>query len=268
MEKKIFFLGGGNMAEGIIGGLLKHEVFRPEDITVYDVIPARLDYLNKTYGLQTTDRGIAAAAGQDVVFLAVRPQDAGSACQGLDAYLKPDAILMSIISSTDIAKLEQFAGSKAKFARIMPNTLIKTGNGYSAAAVNGNVDEADKKTITAVLDALGQTMYIREDMFDRFTAYSCAGPMFLYLMAHALIEAGIHSGFSKKESYDIVIRNMIGAGENLDLTGSHPLQLIDTMTSPAGVTIESLKVLEEEAFTGIVMKAMAEGVKRAEDMGK
>ena len=268
MEKKILFLGGGNMAEGIIGGLLKHKVFEPGNITVYDVIPARLEYLKNTYGLQTKDKGIAAAADQDVVFLAVRPQDVDNACRGLDAYLRPDTIVMSIISSTDIAKLESFAGSGAKIARIMPNTLIKTGNGYSAAAVNGNVDEGDKKTITAVLDALGQTMYIREEMFDRFTAYSCAGPMFLYMMAHALIEAGIHSGFSTKESYDIVIKNMIGAGENLELTGSHPLQLIDTMTSPAGVTIESLKVLEEEAFTGIVMKAMEAGVKRAEDMGK
>ena len=249
MDKKILFLGGGNMAEGIIGGLLKHKVFEPGNITVYDVIPARLEYLKNTYGLQTTDKGIAAAADQDVVFLA-------------------DTIVMSIISSTDIAKLESCAGTGAKIARIMPNTLIKTGNGYSAAAVNGNVDEEDKKTISAVLDALGQTMYIREEMFDRFTAYSCAGPMFLYMMAHALIEAGIHCGFSKKESYDIVIRNMIGTGENLDLTGSHPLQLVDTMTSPAGVTIESLKVLEEEAFTGIVMKAMEAGVQRAEDMGK
>ncbi len=269
MAKKILFLGGGNMAEGIIGGLIMNKVFEPENIMVSDVIDARLAYLEQTYSIKTTKDTLKEAETADIIFLAVRPQNAEEACRPLKAVLesRKDVLVISIISSTDLAKLADFVGDK-KIVRVMPNTLIKAQEGYSAACINKNIEEEDKKDISAVLDAIGQTMYIDESMFDTFTAYGCAGPLFVYYLIHAMIEAGVYNGFSRKESYDMTIKNVIGAGKMMEATGKHPLQIVDTMTSPGGVGIEELQSLEESGFQGIVMKAMKEGVEKATRMGK
>lgn len=269
MAKKILFLGGGNMAEGIIGGLIMNRVFLPEDIVVSDVIKARLEYLKAGYGVTTTSDALKEAETADIVFLAVRPQNAEEACRPLKAALanRKDVIVISIISSTDLAKLADFVGD-IKIVRVMPNTLIKAKEGYSAACVNKNVEEADKSVINSVLDAIGQTMYIDESMFDTFTAYGCAGPLFVYYLMHGMIEAGVYNGFSRKEAYDMTIKNVIGAGKMMELTAKHPLQIVDTMTSPGGVGIEELQSLEESGFQGIIMRAFKEGVAKASAMGK
>lgn len=139
--------------------------------------------------------------------------------------------------------------SNKKILRVMTNTLIKSGNGYSAACVNPNIDEEDKRLITAVLNALGQTMYVTEDMFETFTAFCCTGPIWLYKTVEALVDAGVYAGFSRMESRNMVIKNMLGVARVLDNTGAYPAKQVDDMTSPrrrddrsaAGAAAEGLR---------------------------
>lgn len=121
----------------------------------------------------------------------------------------------------------------------------------------------DKKLITAVLNALGQTMYVTEDMFETFTAFCCTGPIWLYKTVEALVDAGVYAGFSRMESRNMVIKNMLGVAQVLDNTGAYPAKQVDDMTSPGGVTIEALQVLHQERFTGALMTSVDAAVKKA-----
>ena len=159
--------------------------------------------------------------------------------------------------------LEEQLGADKKILRVMPNTLIQSGNGYSAACINPNVNDDDKVIITTVLNALGQTMYVTENMFETFTAFCCTGPIWFYKTVEALIDAGVYAGFSRAESRAMVIKNMLGVAQVLDATGAHPALKVDDMTSPAGVTIEALQVLHQERFTGALMTSVDAAVKKA-----
>ena len=262
MSRKILFLGGGQMAEGIIGGILDNKVFSPEEVFVSDIIDARLSHLKNTYNIVPTKDILKEAKNADVIFLAVRPQDAASACAGLPAAIGTanQTIFISIVAGVDLATIASYVGSDKKIVRMMPNTLIKAQNGFSAACVNDNITEADKAFIQKFLEALGQAMFLNENMYDMFTAYSCVGPMYIYVLMHALIEAGVRTGFSRADAYAITIKNTLGAAQMLEITGGHPLQRVDTMTSPAGVTIDALASLEEDGFVGTVLKSVKASV--------
>ena len=119
------------------------------------------------------------------------------------------------------------AGADKKIARVMPNTLSLSGNGYSAVCLTENCSEDDAQIVDEMLNALGQVMHIGENMFDTFTGFSCTGPLWIYKMIEAMTDAGVYSGFARADARDIVIRNMIGAATVLSMTGEHPAVKVD-----------------------------------------
>ena len=266
MSTKIVFCGGGPMGEGILEGLLRNGVALPEDVTVNELLPARREYLSNTYHVAAVLDATDAIKEADLVIIAVNPAQIPSVAQTVRPLVKKDAILLSIACGVKLADLEAQLGAEKKILRVMPNTLIKSGNGYSAACVNAHIDDEDKKLITKILDALGQTMYVKENMFETFTAFCCVGPLWFYKEVEALIDAGVHSGFSRTDSRNMVIKNMLGVAQVLDVTGAHPALRVDDMTSPGGVTIEALKVLHEEGFAAALMKSVAVTVEKANVM--
>lgn len=263
MSKKIVFCGGGNMAEGIMRGLINNGAVSPQNVAVNELIPARCEYLEKTYGVSALADAADVIKEADMVIIAVNPPQVPSVTKMLEPLINEKTIVMSIACGVTIATLEEGVGSDKKVLRMMPNTLSQSGNGYSAACVNGNIDSADKEFITQILDGLGQTMYIVEDMFDTFTAFCCTGPIWLYKTVEALIDAGVYVGFSRMEARNMVIKNMMGVAQVLDVTGAHPAVKVDETTSPGGVTIEALKVLQQEGLAAVLMTSVDAAVKKA-----
>lgn len=251
------------MAEGIMKGLLSNGAATPDNITVNELYPERCDYLSKTYGVLAATDALNAIKEADMIIIAVNPPQVPSVTKVLKTHIREKAIVLSIAAGITIACLESQVGNDKKVLRMMPNTLIQSGNGHSAACVNGNIDDNDKEFITEVLNALGQTMYIKEDMFDTFTAFSCSGPIWLYKTVEALTDAGVYAGFSRVEARNIVIKNMLGVAQVLDMTGAHPAVKIDEMCSPGGVTIEALKVLRQEGLSASFMTSVDAAVKKA-----
>lgn len=263
MNKKIVFYGGGNMAEGILKGLLKNGVTEPKNITVNELFQERCEYLSKKYGVSAVTDANDDVKKADMIIIAVNPPQVPSVTNVVKGLINENTIVMSIAAGVTIATLEDQLGSDKKVVRIMPNTLIQSGNGHSAACLNGNLNDNDKEFITVVLNALGQTMYIREDMFNTFTAFSCSGPLWIYKTVEGLIDAGVYAGFSRAEARNIVLKNMIGVAQLLDETGAHPAVRVDEMTSPGGVTIEALKALQQEGLTAALMTSVNTAVKKA-----
>ncbi len=265
MDKTILFLGAGNMAEGIIGGLLRSQVSDPARIRVCDISGHRMDYMAGTYGVQAFGDPAQALDGADILLLAVRPQDVGQLRYLKDLLAGRDILVISIISSTLMSTIEGVIG-EGKLCRMMPNTLTKSGHGYSGLCVNGRCTEEDKRTLEAVADAIGQHMYVEEKLFNAWTGFATSGPLMIYKFIYGMIEGGIYSGFSLEQSIEIVIENIIGSGLNLKATGDHPLQAVDRLTTPGGVGIEHFKALEEGNFTNLCIDAVWAAVRKAESM--
>lgn len=196
-NKKIVFCGCGPMGEGILGGLLNNNVAKAKDVTVNELLEVRRTYIAETYGVAAIENASDALRAADLVIIAVNPAQMPKVAQTIRPLIKKACIVMSIACGVSLGTLAGMLGDDKKILRVMPNTLIKSGNGYSAACVNPNIDEEDKKLITAVLNALGQTMYVTEDMFETFTAFCCTGPIWLYKMVEALVDAGVYAGFSR-----------------------------------------------------------------------
>lgn len=266
MEKKIVFCGGGNMAELIMSAFLKNGAAEKENIVVSEVFPSRCEYLNKTYGVKAKKDVTDDMKTAKMIIIAVNPHQVESVTSVIRDNLSENTIVLSIAAGITLEKLESQLGSEKKILRVMPNTLTQTGNGHSAACINPNIDEEDKEFITKMLNALGQTMYITEIMFDTFTAYSCSGPLWFYKTVEALIDSGVYVGFSRNDARKIVVKNMLGVAKLLDETNVHPVEKVDQMCSPGGVTIEGLKVLEERGFAFDIMESVNAAVNKAKSI--
>ena len=267
MDKKILFYGGGNMAKSIMGGLFKNSKISPKNVTVNVRSSESCDQLRKTYGVTALIDGSQAIKEADMIIIAVNPHQVSNITKQLKEGINEKTIVMSIAAGVEIATLESQLGSDKKIVRMMPNTLSQSANGYSAACLNKNIDENDKEFITKFLDALGQTLYISEDMFSTFTAFSCSGPLWIYKTVESLIDAGVYVGFSRAEARGIVIKNMLGAADILDSAVVHPAIKVDELTSPGGVTIEGLKVLEEKGFAASLIESVSKSVDRLKSIG-
>jgi pyrroline-5-carboxylate reductase len=261
--KKIVFCGGGNMAEGIMRAMINKGAAAPENITVSEIVPERCTSLAKTYGVTAVSDAAGAIKEANMIIIAVTPPHVPSVTTVLKALVTPKTVIMSIAAGITIGALESQLGGDKKVLRMMPNTLSQSGNGYSAACVNQHIDSEDKEFITSVLDSLGRTMYIQEEMFNTFTAFSCSGPLWLYKLAEGLIDAGVYVGFSRAQARGIVLENMQGVAKVLETTGAHPAVKVDEMTSPGGITIEALKALEDEGFAAALINSVSAGVNKA-----
>lgn len=265
--KQIAFIGGGNMAEGIIKGMTLDGQLKGKQIRVFDIIAERIRYLADTYGIEGCKTTQEAVKDADAIIFAVRPQDAEHVSAQLKGLMKKDSLFVSICAGVTIGSFEKWLGEDRKIARVMPNTLTETKHGFSAVCFNRYAEDTDKALLQLILNAIGQTVCIAEGMFDTFTAYSCAGPAYLLFLMNAMIDAGVRAGFSRKDSREMTIENFIGTARKTNMTGKHPFEILDTMTSPAGVGIEGIYTMQQEGVYGGVMHSIEEAVKKAGALG-
>lgn len=266
LNNKISFIGGGNMAEGIIRGLISTNVLPNSNISVYDILEDRLAYLHNTYKVNSVSAASDATKNSDIVVIAVRPQDIFKVAENLKCNIAENAIIISICAGIKLVKLEELFGTNHKIARVMPNTMIDVQHGYSAVSVNSKFNKEDKSLVETILSSLGQTMFLEENMFNAFTAYSCAGPAYVMYFIAGLIDAGVQAGFSRKDATSIALENIIASALTLKETGKHPYQITDSMTSPAGITIDGLHYLSEAGFHGIVMSSVKSALNRTNEL--
>ena len=267
MNRKVVFCGCGNMGEGVLTSMLSAGAVGASYVKVSEKNPARCDYLRETYGVSAVSDASSAIAEADMVIIAVVPKIVPVITEILKKTVHPETIVLSIAAGVKIETLEEQMGEGHKIVRVMPNTLNQTGNGYSAVCVNDNVDREDKEFVTEVLNSLGQTMFIEERMFNEFTAFSCSGPMWIYKMASELIDAGVYVGFHRSAARDIVLKNLLGVAQLLEMSGDEPSDRVVEMCSPAGVTVEGLKALNEGGFGPAVVDSVARAAAKASSLG-
>ena len=263
MSGKIGFIGGGNMAEGIIRGLIQSGTKTGGEITVLEIIPARAAYLEERYKVTPAKDYEALAKDAETIVLAVRPQEAPEVMREAAVFLKEEThVLVSICAGISIASLLERAGRKLPAARIMPNTMVDVQRGYSALAFSEDFAPERRDAVIEITDAIGKTMLLKEELFDAFTATGCAGPEWLILYARALVDGAVESGLARRDAEKIVYENLAATGAMLLESERHPGQIVDEMNTPAGIGIAGFHVFQSRGIHGAAMDTVVAAWKR------
>ena len=266
-DTRISFIGGGNMAEAIIRGLLTKELIEPAHLLASDALPDRLAFLNNTYQVKTTTDNHQAAQSADIVVLSVKPQVLPHVLQQIDGAVPPEAFVLSIVAGVSITQISDGLHHPS-IVRVMPNTPAMVGKGMSVWTATPQVSEAQEGQVRAILQALGEEVQVQDEHHvDMATALNGSGPAYVFLFIEALIDAGVHLGFSRPVAEKIVLQTVEGSAVLARQMGLHPAELRNRVTSPAGTTAEALYELEQGALRATLARAVWAAYNKTRDLG-
>lgn len=263
----IAFIGAGAMAEAIIHGLLKHNLVEAGDIIASDPHKQRGVELASAYKIRTTTDNVEAAQQADLVILAVKPQFFDEVGPELHGNVPSQALVLSIMAGVTIRQIASGLGIR-RVVRSMPNTPARIGMGISVWTATPEVPEAQVAQARTVLSALGQEVFVdKEDYLDMATALSGTGPAYVFLFMEALIDAGVHLGFSRRVAEQLVYQTVRGSVEYAAQNADHPAHLRNQVTSAGGTTAEALYHLEKGGLRTVLSRAVWAAYRRSVALG-
>ncbi len=255
------------MATAMIAGLTKKELTSPDNITASDPYPAQLEKLAERYHVQTTQDNKAAIKGQDIIILSIKPQNLAEVGQQLRGQIPSKAVVLSIIAGATIAKISRML-HHYRVVRVMPNTPARVGQGMSVWTCTDEVDQAQHNQVKTILAALGQELFVEaENFLDMATALSGTGPGYVFLFMEAMIDAGVHMGFSRRVAEQLVYQTVEGSVAFARDSQRHPVVLRNMVTSPGGTTAEALYQLEKGGFRTVLSKAIWAAYQKSRYLG-
>lgn len=264
---KVGFIGGGNMAEALIKGLLDCGM-PAQDIWVADPSAERQVLLRETYRVQVTTENLAVVDACRTVVLAIKPQMVGTVVPALAEGFTPEHVLVSILAGTSTAKLEACLNDGARVVRVMPNTPALVGAGVAAISRGRFASDEDLRTAEKLLGAVGFACEVDEAEMDAVTGLSGSGPAYIFSVIEALIEGGVRQGLSLETARELATRTVIGAAQLVAETGEDPAVLRAKVCSPGGTTLAGLTALEEGDVQGAFVEAVARATKRSKELGQ
>jgi len=264
--KKIAFIGAGKMAEAILKELLRSGWAAPGEVVLSDVLEERLRYLAGEYGVGVTRSNPEAAAGAEVVLLAVKPQKMDEVLGEISGSLGAGRTVISIAMGKRTDHIEGLLPAGTEVVRVMPNNPAMVGEAVSVLSYGSNAGEVARATARGIFSSLGEVFEVEERLQDAAMALSGCGPAYFYVIAEALSDAGVKLGLDRDLSLRLAAGTMVGAGRMLMETGMHPGQLKDMVTSPGGSTIVALEALEEAGLRNAFYKALTAAWRRAQEV--
>ena len=272
---RLAFIGCGVMAEAIIAGLLRKQLVSQDQIVGSHPRAARREELNAKYGIEMFEQNKEAAlavypAGPEsssLLVLTVKPQRLRRVLEELKGSIHQEQLVVSVVAG---AKIETMADEllHAAIVRTMPNTPAQIGEGVTAWTPSAAVNEKQESQVCAMLNALGKTVRVEnERQVDMATALSATGPTYIFLVMEALIDAGVHMGFSRHVAQELVHQMMLGAVLFARESHKHPAELRNMVTSPGGTSAEAIYQMEKGSLRTVLSKAVWAAFQRAEALG-
>lgn len=267
-NKTIGFIGAGNMAETMMGGLIGSDRSQPDHLICSDVRTARLDELSDRYGVQTTMDNKAVIDASDIVIFAVKPQIIGSVLKETADSLDLSKLIISIAAGVPLAALEKVLRKELRLIRAMPNVCVAVEAGATAITASAGVKPEDVEMARTVFQSVGRCIVLKEDhLLDAVTGLSGSGPAYIFLILDALSDAGVKMGLFREDARELAAQTVLGAAKMLLDTGLNPGQLKDMVTSPGGTTIAGLHALEKGALRATLINAVEAATLRSEALG-
>ncbi len=265
--KRLAFLGAGQMAEALIGGLLAAGLCEPDAVMATDVSPARLNLMKQRFGVRTGADNCEAAGWAEVVILAVKPQAIAPVLADLKRVWR-DPLVISIAAGVPLSRLAGALPAGARLVRVMPNAPALVGAGMSAYTLGAGVTEAEGKLVETLLESVGRAVAVEESHMNAVTGLSGSGPAYVCVAIEAMADGGVKMGLPRAVAEQLAVQTVLGAARMLLETGEHPAKLKDRVASPGGTTIAGLHQLEAGGARTALIAAVEAATKRSEELGK
>jgi len=265
---KIAFIGAGAMGEAMVQGLLKQGMADKEHLVAADPSLERGRILREHYGIEATADNVAAVQGASLIVLAVKPQVLSAVLLGLKGKIPSGALVLTIVAG---ARIETVVNglAHASVVRSMPNTPAQIGEGITVWMASASVSSEQREQAKMLLRALGEEVEAKdEDELDMATALSGTGPAYVFLFMEALVDAGVHLGFSRQVAEELVVQTVRGSVDFYRASPSHLARLRNQVTSPGGTSAEALYYLEKAGFRTAISRAIWAAYQRSLELGK
>ena len=261
---KIGFIGGGALAESVIKGIVG-KLADAKDIYVSERYANRREELVQKYKINAAD-GVDSFIG-DIEFLiiAVKPKDAVAALSEISSKVNTNTIITYTVAGLKLAVVEEYFKSHSVI-RVMPNVAISVSEGMNVITVGKNVKPAEVETVKKFFSALGKCLEVEEELMDAVTGLSGSGPAFAFLMIDALSDGGVAVGLPRAKAIELAAQTLLGAAKMVLENGEHPDVLRDKVTSPAGTTIEGVRVLEKCGVRSALIEAVIAATNKSKSL--
>ncbi len=268
MNKIIGFIGCGNMGGAMIGGIIKANLFSPENVIVGDLNEKSLEQCVERYGIRTTTNNNEVAKAADILILSIKPNLYEVVIKGIKDQVKENVIIVTIAAGKSISGTEEMFGRKLKIVRVMPNTPALVGEGMAALCPNEIVTKEEIGGIVSIFESFGKAEIVSEKLMDAVTSVSGSSPAYVYMFIEAMADAAVLDGMPRNQAYKFAAQAVLGSAKMVLETGMHPGALKDMVCSPGGTTIEAVAVLEEKGLRAAVLAAMKSCTKKSKEMSK
>ena len=266
--KKIGFIGAGNMAGAIIGGIIKSNLVESQNVIASAKTMTNLNKLKDEYNINVTLDAREVVKNSDIVFMAVKPNIFDGVLEGVKDLIGDGKIVVSIAAGKSISSMENIIGDDKKIIRTMPNTPALVNEGMSALCPNKNIEDEELKIVKGIFDSFGKSEVVGEYLIDSVIGVSGSSPAYVFMFIEAMADAAVVGGMPRKQAYNFAAQSVLGAAKMVIESGKHPGELKDMVCSPGGTTIEAVKVLENEGMRSSVINAVCACIEKSKEMSK
>jgi len=266
--KRVGFIGGGNMGEALVRGLIGANVVPADLIAATDVRTERTRELTKQYGIAAHGDNARCVREADVVILAVKPQVMGDVVREIAPAVTARHLLISIAAGVATATIRAALGKDARIIRVMPNTPALVLHGATAIARGRGLERDDLATAEEIFGAVGRVVILDEDLMDAVTGLSGSGPAYVAIVIESLADGGVKMGLDRATAMTLATQTVLGSARLLAETGMHPGALKDMVSSPGGTTIAGISALEEGGLRTTFIRAVERATQRSRELGR
>lgn len=252
---KLGVIGVGNMARAILGGIIKNDVIRPEEIIGSNRSEAGRQKAKETLGINVTSDNKEAAKA-DIVMLGIHPDAHETVINEIKDEITDNTIIWTIAAGITLADMEKYFGKKVKVVRTMPNTPAQVGAGVTGVTPNDAVTEEELDKVRKCIEATGVMEVIPESLMDGIIPVTGSAPAFIFMLINAMADGAVREGFPRKQAIRLAAATVLGSAKMVLDTGKHPEELKDDVCTPGGITIEMVKKMEEVGFRNAVLEGM------------
>ena len=253
---KLGFVGTGNMASAIMGGIIDKKVIPAEEIIGSDLSASGRERAKEQFGIHVTGSNQEVVEKAEVVILAVKPQFYEDVITKIRDSVREDQIIITIAPGKTLAWLSEKFGKTVKIVRTMPNTPAMVGEGMTAACPNEHMTEEETAYVKTLLESFSRVEIVPERLMDVVVSVSGSSPAYVFVLIEAMADAAVSGGMPRAQAYQFAAQAVLGSAKMVLETGRHPGELKDMVCSPAGTTIEAVRTLEERGFRSAVIEAM------------
>ena len=264
---KLGFIGCGNMAQAMITGIIGQNVVPAEEIIAADPASDKIEEVKEKLQINiTTDNCEAAKA--DIVVLSVKPQMYKDVIHEIRDYITKSQLVVTIAAGVAMAQSVRQFGKEVKIVRVMPNTPALVGEGMAGICRNEYTTSEDMEKVCRIFRSFGKVEIVTESLMDAVVGVSGSSPAYVYMFIEALADAAVMQGIPRDKAYTFAAQSVYGSAKMVLETGKHPGELKDAVCSPAGTTIEAVRVLEEKGMRSAVIEATIAASEKSKEMGK